>query len=177
MNEQTKTSMLFVPLTIDSGYEIGWIHHCWSFIVGVFMSIIGYLFPIRDIVHLLALFFILDVIFGYWAAKKLRKEPFSAKIIWKTTMPRMVISLVLITGAFMWDSVYNQEFVATYKIIGWFISGVLLASIVQNGYHITNWNLFAFLGDFLKNKIKDTTGINTDKMEAENQNNIHDENG
>lgn len=155
--------MLFAPLVSGGGYMIDWMKYFWSLLSGIVMSFVGYLVPIRDIVHLLVLFFILDVIFGYWAAKRLRKEPFSAKIIWKTTMPRMVISLVLVIGAFMWDSVYQQELVATYKIIGWFISGVLLASIVQNGYQITKWNMFSFLGDFLKEKIQQNTGINIDK--------------
>ena len=85
-------------------------------------------------------------------------------------MPRMVISLVLIMGAYMWDTVYQQEFVSTYKIIGWFISGVLLASIVQNGYRITNWNMLSFLGDFLRDKIKDSTGIDINNKNEENEN-------
>lgn len=158
MNEQTKAGLFCGPLA-SSPVLIDWMKYFWSLVSGIIMSFVGYLVPIRDIVHLLVLFFILDVIFGYWAAKRLRKELFSAKIIWKTTMPRMVISLVLVIGAFMWDSVYQQELVATYKIIGWFISGVLLASIVQNGYQITNWNMFAFLGDFLKQKIRENTGV------------------
>lgn len=169
MNEQTKTELLF-SLPAGTPLFIDWIKYFWTFLSGVFMSILGYFVPIHDMVHLLVLFFILDVIFGYWAAKKLRKEKFSAKIIWKTTMPRMVISLVLIMGAYMWDTVYSQEFVATYKIIGWFISGVLLASIVQNGYHITNWNIFLGLSDLLKDKFREKTGIDIQNKNEDNEN-------
>lgn len=151
--------MLIFPLASSGAYMTDWMKYCWNLIAGLFMSFVGYLLPIRDIVHLLILFFIIDALFGYWAARKLRNEKFSAKIIWKTTMPRMLISLVLIVFAYLWDSVYQQDFVATYKLIGWFISGVLLASIVQNGYQITNWNMFAFLGDFLKQKIRENTGV------------------
>lgn len=170
MNENVKTGLWLSPLaTTDPqfGELMKWF---WSFVSGLLMSVLGYFLPVHDIIHLLILFFIVDVILGYYAAKKLRKEKFSAKIIWNTTMPRMVISLVLIMGAYMWDTVYQQEFVSTYKIIGWFISGVLLASIVQNGYRITNWNMLSFLGDFLRDKIKDSTGIDINNKNEENEN-------
>ena len=68
-------------------------------------------------------------------------------------MPRMVISVVLILSAFMWDQVYSQDTVATYRLIGWFISGVLLSSIVQNGYRITQWDMLLGLGEIIKQKI------------------------
>lgn len=136
-----------------------WLRTVWSFISGAIVAILGYFLPIKNIVHLLILFFVLDVVFGFLAAKKLRGEKFSAKIIWKTTMPRMVISLVLILGAYMWDTVYDQNILATYKIIGWFISGVLLASIIQNGYKITSWNIFAKVGKVLGYKISEKAGI------------------
>ena len=56
--------------------------------------------------------------------KKVEGERFSVKIIWDHTMPRMLISVVLVLGAFMWDEVFNQTAIQTYKVIGWFISGV-----------------------------------------------------
>jgi len=73
-------------------------------------------------------------------------------------MPRMVISVVLILSAFMWDQVYSQDTVATYWIIGWFISGVLLSSIVQNGYRITKWDVFFGLADWLRKKLEEHDG-------------------
>lgn len=129
---------------------------------GMSMSVLGYFMPVKDIVHLLILFFIIDVIFGYWAARKLRGERFSVKIIWSHTIPRMLISIVLITGAFMWDTVYNQEVVSTYKMIGWFISGVLLYSIAENGYQVTKWSVFPKIGNLFKKNVKDNTGLDID---------------
>lgn len=135
--------------------------------VGGIVSLIGYLLPVRNIVHLLVAFFVADVIFGFWAAKKIRGERFSVKIIWEHTIPRMLVSIVLITGAFMWDQVYEQELVSTYKMIGWFISGVLLYSIAENGYQITKWSAFTKIGNSLNDKIKNTTGMNlNDKNEV-----------
>ena len=142
-----------------------WLRILWGFISGIFMTAIGYFLPVKNIVHLLILFFVLDVVFGYWAARKTRGERFSTRIIWRTTMPRMVISLVLILGAFMWDTVYQQNLVSTYRIIGWFISGVLLASIVQNAYQITRWNILMGVGDLIREKISEKTGINARKNE------------
>lgn len=59
----------------------------------------------------------------------------------------------------MWDQVYSQEMVSTYKIIGWFISGVLLYSIAENGYQITKWSVFPKIGNFVSQKVKDNSGI------------------
>ena len=124
-------------------------------LVSSIISFLGYLTPVKDIVHLTIGFFICDVIFGYWKAKVINKEKFSVKIIWGHTIPRMAISLVLITGAFLWDKVYEQDLVSTYKIIGWFISGVLLCSIADNGYKITKWRTFQRIGSMVNNKMND----------------------
>jgi len=132
----------------------------YALMLGFFMSILGYFIPVRDIVNVLLLFFLLDVIFGYWAAKKLRNERFSVKIIWSHTFPRMLISIVLIIGAYMWDETYDLHVLSTYKTIGWFISGVILYSIAENGYHITKWSVFPKIIAILKNKIKG--GLTTD---------------
>lgn len=125
---------------------------------GIAMTAIGFFIPIKNIVHLLIFFFMLDVIFGYLAARKLRGERFSVKIIWNHTIPRMLISLVLILGAFMWDKTYEQDFISTYKLIGWFISGVLLYSIAENGYKITHWYGFLSLKAVFRKKFEDETG-------------------
>ena len=124
----------------------------YSTTIGLLFTFLQYLFPIRNVVHLLITFFILDVLFGYMAARKLRKEKFSVKIIWSHTMPRMLISIVLITCAFMWDEVYQQEWISTYKIIGWFISGVLLSSIAENAYLITKWAVFPKIDKIIRDK-------------------------
>jgi len=134
----------------------------YSIIVGAMVSFFGYLLPIKNMVLLLILFFIGDVFFGFWAAKKLRNERFSVKIIWDHTMPRMFVSIVLITGAFLWDKEYQQDLVSTYRIIGWFVSGVLLFSIAENGYQITKWSVFTKLSDVLNENVKKKTGLELD---------------
>lgn len=128
------------------------------FLCGAISTMFGYFLPVKDIVHLLIILFLLDVAFGYWAARKLRGERFKVSIIWTKTIPRMLISIVLILAAYGWDHVYSQDFVSTYKLIGWFISGVLIYSIAQNGWHITKWNIFPKLMRMIDNFIKDKTG-------------------
>lgn len=142
-------------------------HDMYALISGSIASFIGYLLPVKNIVHLLIAFFLIDVVIGYWAAHKIRNERFSVKIIWEHTIPRMLISIILITGAFMWDEVYSQEVISTYKVIGWFISGVLLYSISENGYQITKWSVFPRIGEIINEKVISYTGIDPEKKEPE----------
>ena len=53
--------------------------YIWAALSGLITSALGYFLPVRDIVHLITIFFILDVAFGYWAARKLRGEKFSTR--------------------------------------------------------------------------------------------------
>lgn len=126
---------------------------------GAFTAILGYFLPIKDLVHLVILFFILDMIFGYWAAKKLKGEKFSKRIVFTTTFPRMLISVTLVVLAFLWDTTCKQQFLPTYNLIGWFISGILIFSIAKNGFKITNWEGFRIANIALRKKIKDETGV------------------
>jgi len=68
----------------------------------------------------------------------------------------MLISIVLILATFMWDSVFQQDYVSSYKFVGWFISGVLLFSIAKNGFQITKWGVFNSIGNIVKKKVEET---------------------
>jgi len=136
-----------------------WLKIGWSAISGALMTILGYFIPIKDIFLLLVGFFIVDMFFGYLAARKLRQEKFSQKKIWTTTVPRMGGSLVLIILAFMWDDVYDQNTMHSYVVIGWFLSGILLAKIAYNLYHITKWDVFLGLGKYFTGRATENSGI------------------
>jgi hypothetical protein len=133
---------------IESSIEI------WSFVIGTAMAALSFFLPIKEIVNLMFLFFFFDVLFGYWANRKSKGETFMPTKFWKVTAPRMLISLVMIILAFLWDEVYYNETFATYKILGGFISGVLLVSIAQNGYKITNWSLFILIAETVESQFK-----------------------
>ena len=137
----------------------------YAFVLGCVATFICYLVPIKNIVNLLIILFIFDVIFGYWAARTIKKEKFSVKIIWEHTIPRMLISVVLILCTFMWDETYKQDFVSTHIILGWFISGVIIYSIAKNGFKITNWVIFEKISDKMHENIKERTGLDIDDKE------------
>ena len=148
------------------------IENAYTCLTGLFLSIIGYFIPVKNIVHIVLLFFLLDVIFGFWAAKKLRKERFKVSIIWTHTMPRMLISVVLILATFMWDNVFQQDYVSSYKFVGWFISGVLLFSIAKNGFQITKWGVFNSISNIVKKKVEETGEKIEDNESLRGENNI-----
>ena len=145
-------------------FSLDWLRHiasnCASLIFGLVMSIAGYFLPIKNIVHVVLFFFMVDILFGYWAARKLRAERFSVKIIWNHTIPRMVLSIILILLAFIWDTTFSQGLISTYNLFGWFISGVLIYSIAENGYLITSWGVFNRIKGSFSDKINNETGIN-----------------
>lgn len=129
----------------------------WALMSGGIMAILSYFTPIKDIVNLMLLLFIVDVIFGFWANRKTRGERFTASKIWETTIPRMTISLILVIAAFLWDYVYGTNGFCTHRVIGGFISGVLLVSIAQNGYKITDWSLFVTIAQIVESQFKNIT--------------------
>lgn len=134
----------WISNTLDSGL---------AFAVSAFISVIGYFSPIGNILLLLLILFGVDVSLGIWASKKLRKEPFSMKKIFRTAVPRFIISAVIILITYAWDNVYSQDLVCTYKVAGWFISGLLIISITKNGYQITNWSVFKSIERLIKKQI------------------------
>lgn len=130
-----------------------------EWLAAVFISAMGYLSPIKNIAHMMLFLFFLDIIYGWLAARKLRNEKFRPAIIWKKTVPRIMLSIVLLIGAFMLDKETGQDFISIYRILGWFISALLLFSITKNGYIVTNWDAIPLIGKFIENKIEQQTGV------------------
>lgn len=143
--------------TID--YIWCWITDTYNFLGGLVMSFFGYLLPIKDVLNFMIVLFVLDVIFGYWKARKIDKQKFIGRLIWEKTIPRMLFSVIIIALLFAWDNIHSQTFVESYNIAGWFISGLLIVSILENMHKITGWNVLPFLSKFLKSKISDKTEI------------------
>ena len=124
-----------------------------AFALSAFISVIGYFSPVGNILLLLLVLFGIDVILGIWASKKLRKESFSMKKVFSTAIPRFIISAIIILITYAWDSVYSQDLVCTYKVAGWFISGLLIISITKNGYQITNWSVFKSIEKLVRKQV------------------------
>lgn len=135
-------------------------------IVASVVSVIGYYSPVKGIAHMLTIFFMIDIIFGYWKSKKAdRKKPkekrigFSTRIIWENTVPRMVVTMVLLLSTFSLDEITGQDFVSIYRIVGWFIGALLIFSICKNSYYITNWKVLLVFARLAQRKVKNETGI------------------
>lgn len=149
--------------TVNSAYVL---------IIGLMTSLVGYFLPVKETVHILLVFFFLDIIFGYWAARKKGsidnvKVKFSPKVIWEKTIPKMLVSFLMILTAHMLDAISPIGILTIRESVGWFISGIVLASVWQNFFIVTSWNVVEQLKDVLLNKLRRETGI----KEIEDENN------
>lgn len=132
-------------------------------IAGLFGIILGYFLPIQDIANFLFIVFIVDMLCGYWAARKIDKEKFSPKKVWNTTVLYMLAAFIIISLLFSWDKTFHQETVPTYMLAGWAFGGLLIASIMKNLYKITNWGVIKMIKNIITNRIEKETGIEIPK--------------
>lgn len=128
-----------------------------DFIVAIFLTIIGYLSPLKNMAHLVMFFFFLDVIYGYLADKKVNGARFKTAVVWAKTVPRIILTILLLIMAFLLDEVSGQEYVQTYKIVGWFICSLLFLSILKNGYIVTQWSAIPLIGKLIEKRIEKQT--------------------
>ena len=160
-------------MSVTSFFEWLWsiIHDITIMMFGWVIMVIGYFTPIKDVINVVVFFFVVDMWFGYRAAKKLRGESFSKTIIFNTTVPRLLYSVVILMLLFIWDTVFEQSYVSSYKLVGWFLTGVLIASILKNIYKITNWEVIPGIGTIIKDTIKKTTAVEVTEKHEETDNN------
>ena len=141
----------------------------YNFFAGWLGSLVVYFLPVFDVLRMLVFFFVIDCLVGYWKARKIDGIPFRGRIIWDKTITRLALSTVIILCAFSWDNVYSQDMIKVHMIIGGFISGVVLLSIVQNGYEISRWSVLNRLAKHLDKKLESdlNNGLGeVDKMDS-----------
>ena len=126
----------------------------YNFFAGWLGSLVVYFLPVFDTLRMLVFFFVIDCLVGYWKARKIDGIPFRGRIVWDKTITRLALSTVIILCAFSWDNVYSQDVIKVHMIIGGFISGVVLLSIVQNGYEISRWSVLNRLAKQLDKKLE-----------------------
>ncbi len=135
-----------------------WLTNVYNFLGGIIMIILGYLLPIKDLIHFITLLFILDVVIGYWWARKRERAKFKTKIIWNKTMPRWLFSVIILGLLYYWDKVHHQDWVSSYYVGGYFLSGTIIASIVDNALKITGWGVFKGLKHIITSNVEKNTG-------------------
>ncbi len=148
-------------------YIWDWLTNVYHFVGGLVMSLLGYLLPIEGLIQFMTILFITDVIFGYWKARKFDKAKFQARIIWNKTMPRWLFSVVILALLFYWDKLHHQDFINTYYVAGYFLSGVVIMSIAENALKITGWKAFKALEHIISGNIEKQTGEKITEDESE----------
>lgn len=77
----------------------------------------------------------------------------------------MVLSTILVMMLFLWDDVSQQSYVATYNMVGWFINGLLIVSIMENAYYITDWKVFNLVRGLIRDKLEKETNQTIDEAQ------------
>ena len=138
--------------------------------LGVFLSIVHYFAPVADTIHVLLVFFIADILFGFLASKKLRGESFNPRKVWEKTIPKMLVSFFIIISAHMLDSISPAGFLTIRESVGWILSGLVLHSVWKNAFVVTKWTALRHIGEFLSDSLKDRFKVDVNKFkEDENE--------
>ncbi len=119
-----------------------WLLSIYNLVYACMVGLVAYFLPIHDLILFITVLFITDVIVGYLKSRKFGNKRFETGIIWRKTMPRWLFSVVILCLLFAWDNVHHQTMVNTYYVGGYFISGTIIASILDNALKITNWKVF-----------------------------------
>jgi len=102
--------------------------------------LISYFSPVKEIVHVLLIFILIDFISGVWAARK-RKETLESRKFRKTLTKFLWYTIALILS-FMMEKTFNLSWSNLSGIIGGFICFIELKSIFENITHITGEPVF-----------------------------------
>lgn len=146
-----------------------------GWVLGVFLNIAHYFAPVADTIHVLLVFFIADILFGFLASKKLRGESFNPRKVWEKTIPKMLVSFFIIISAHMLDSISPIGFLTIRESVGWILSGLVLHSVWKNAFIVTKWTALRHIGEFLSDSLKDRFKVDVDKFkEDENEHNNSD---
>lgn len=130
-----------------------------TFASGLIASVVGYFAPIKDpIIYLIALF-VVDCLIGALKNWKLHKEPFSKRKVFETTVPRLLAVILIMTLLYSWDKTFQQEFINTYLVVGYFIAGVLLWNVIMNLYKVTKWKAFIKIGSLIDKNVEEKTNL------------------
>ena len=138
--------------------------HTWNLITGLFLAGLAYFANLKGAIHVMCIAFLLDLIFGYLASRKLKGERFSLSKAF-IMIERLFFSCAAILLLFAIDKETHQDYVQLYNIIAWLISGMLCYSILDNGDKLTGGKFLGAVKTFLGSKIKEQTGLNPDSYD------------
>jgi len=111
-----------------------------SLITQLFVMIIAYFTPIREIVHVMLIFLTIDTISGIWASIK-AKQKFESRKLQKTIL-KFLWYTVAVMLAWMMEKTFSLGWANLASITGGFICFVELKSIFENITRITDDYVF-----------------------------------
>lgn len=125
----------------------------------LFFALVGYFSPISSVVHVVLIFFVLDIFYGWRADVKINNARFKPSIVWQKSIPRMVLALIAVLSAYMLDTEMKQIWVDSSRFVGFIICGLLFISILKNGLIVTRWGALKVIERWAKKEIKEKTGL------------------
>jgi len=116
--------------------------------------LISYFAPVKEIVHVMLIFILIDFISGVWAARK-RKETLESRKFRKTLTKFLWYTVALILS-FMMENTFNLSWSNLSGIIGGFICFIELKSIFENITVITGEPIFMKILSIIRKRGSDT---------------------
>lgn len=136
-----------------------------SAITQIFVMIIAYFTPIREIVHVMLIFLAIDTISGIWASIK-AKQKFESRKLQKTIL-KFLWYTVAVMLAWMMEKTFSLGWANLASITGGFICFVELKSIFENITRITDEPIFLKILKIFKRKGAETIHeINEEDQES-----------
>lgn len=138
--------------------------HVWNVFSGLICGMFVYFMPIRNILILMFAFIIFDMITGLAAARK-RGEAIQSCKLWNTIY-KTLISTTLVLLLYSVDREFSLTgIISVHKIMGLFVCGFELWSILENAIQITNNSIFKALKKFMRDKVEEETGVDLNNDE------------
>jgi hypothetical protein len=131
----------------------------WNIITGFIFAVLAYFSEVKGAIHVMWAAFILDLIIGIIASRRIRKEPFKMEKAF-IAFSRMCIASLLIMLLYAMDREMTQDFISMYKTTAWIISGFTAYSIAKNGFELTGSKLFLIIKSTIGKKVEENTGVN-----------------
>ena len=135
-----------------------------SFLTSAFASVCGYFAPLGEILIVLFACIMADLVTGIWAAR-VKGLGIKSKRLKKTAV-KIGLYFGVIMLIYSIDHAFNILNLSSYT--AWLIVGFEAYSVLENTMVITDNPVFRVLRKFMNDKIKDTTGVDIEKEQKEN---------
>lgn len=134
-----------------------------SFLVSAVSSICGYFQPMGEIFMVMFWTILIDMFTGVWAARAKGYGIKSKRL--KKTVIKIGVYFGVVALIYAIDHAFNVVNLSVH--IAWLIVGVEFYSILENAAVITDHRVFRLIKSLMKDKVKDTTGVDIDEKEEE----------